>query len=75
MKISLMTAEGEHFLMPALQQSDNIAVSSVGYMAPIWSTQTNCTPYVFDGEKTWKDWTKLLGTVVSKIESPSHFQG
>ena len=55
-----MTAEGEHFLMPAHQQSDNLAVSSVGYMAHIWSTQTNSTPYVFDGEKTWKDWTKLL---------------
>ena len=60
MKSSLMTAEGEHFLMPAHQQSDNLAVSSVGYMAHIWPTQTNSTPYVFDGEKTWKDWTKLL---------------
>ena len=61
--------------MPAHQQSDNLAVSSVGYMAHIWSTQTNSTPYVFDGEKTWKDWRKVSGMVVSKIESPSHLQG
>ena len=38
MKSSLMTAESEHFLMPAHQQSDNLAVNSIGYMAHIWST-------------------------------------
>ena len=74
MKSSLMTAVGEHFLMPAHQQSDNLAVSSVGYMAHIWSTQTNSTPYVLMERKLGRTGQNCKLRLLAILNPPATFK-